>query len=327
MNNTFRTIVEAPVSTRQISHSDTILTFGSCFGEHIGGLLETFQFKIHPNPTGILYNPLSIVSTLNKILSKKTYTKEDLFLYLELWRSFDFHSSFAFPDPDKSLEAVNESLNETYEFINKLDILIITFGTAIAYFLKKSGMVVANCHKLPPSDFDRRMIEVDSIVETVSEAFSRLYTSNPNIQIILTVSPVRHIMESARENQISKSTLHLAIHKLQSRFPVHYFPAYEIMMDDLRDYRFYKPDMIHPSETAIEYIWDAFIKSCVSDRSRKFIQEYAPINRALNHKIINVKLDATKNFAESNLTTLRSLSNRYPEINLSPATEYFSKLL
>lgn len=327
IDESFRTTFDIMECPKKITHNSSLMIFGSCFGEYIGNLLCKYHFKTSINPSGILFNPLSVSSAIKRIISGNIYTKDDLFFYQELWRSFDHHTSFSDPDPDVTTHNINTCFTKAVEMMSKLETLIITFGTAINYCSKKSGRLVANCHKLPHDSFDRNLISIEMIVEEYSGLFKILYSLRPELQVILTVSPVRHLRDSVRENQVSKSFLHAAIYELEKRFPLYYFPAYEIMMDDLRDYRFYDSDMAHPSQTAIDYIWDKFKSVCITDRSINFINDFADIINAINHRLLRPDLESSHKFIHSNYKKLLELAVSYPETDLSPELDYFKKLL
>jgi len=326
-NESFRTTFNIKVCSRKITHNKSLMVFGSCFGEHIGNFLSKYHFKTCLNPSGILYNPLSVSSAIKRIISGKIYTGSELFFYQELWRSPDHHTSFSDPDPDITLQTINSSFLRAVGVMKELDTLIITFGTAFTFISKQDGRVVSNCHKLPNDNFDRQLTPIKIIVEEYSELFKILYSRRPELQIIITVSPVRHLRDSARENQVSKSFLHSAIYELENRFPIYYFPAYEILMDDLRDYRFYDSDMVHPSKSAIEYILEKFKIACISEDSICFIKDFTDIINAMDHRLLRADLESTHKFADTNYKKLLKIAEKYPETDLSAETCYFKKLL
>lgn len=324
----FRTLVEPANNPKRVSHTSTIINIGSCFSEHIGEYLEKFKFRICINPTGILYNPSSICQALLRLLSGNSYLEDELFHYDGLWKSFDHHSDFNTNTSQKCLEKINSALEKAREYINKLDTLIITFGTSFVYYKKDTNRIVANCHKLPHDTFVRKLMPISSIVSDYSRLFNTLYTQLPDLNLIVTVSPIRHLRDNPHENQVSKAHLMAAINTLQEKFPqLYYFPSYEIIMDELRDYRFYTSDMVHPSNVAIRYIWQKFILSCIDEKSTRFISQYEPVLQAQNHLIKDPSSKSTRHFATLNLDKIGILEKEFQGISLSKERNYFNGLL
>ena len=256
----FQTSVELPAGMPSVSHADHILLMGSCFAENIGRQLMDAGFQLDLNPFGILYNPLSVSSALREIIRNKEYNKQDLFAYKDLWHSPMHHGSFSAFTPEETLHTINSRLHHAYKKLPELNWLMVTMGTAYVYKQKESGQVVANCHQLPESHFLRYRLSVEEIVEDYTALITEMSALNPDLKWLFTVSPIRHIRDGMHANQLSKSTLLLAIDRLQQLFPerVFYFPSYEIILDELRDYRFYADDMLHPSPLAIRYLWERF---------------------------------------------------------------------
>jgi len=328
MSIQLQTPVTLSPSSKKISHDKYLLLLGSCFSEHIGEKLNRYRFNVCNNPTGILYNPCSIASALSRIISAQPYTREDIFYHQGLYKSWDHHSRFSHPDPDITLQNMNDQLEKAIQYYKKLDFLLLTPGTASVFYLLENRRVVANCHKFPQNNFSQTLLAPDSIVNTLSPIFEELFSSNPSLTIGFSVSPVRYIQESLHKNQVSKSHLLTAIYALEQRFSqVYYFPAYEIMIDELRDYRFYNQDMIHPNETAISIIWEKFQKVFLSKRAMDFIKDYTPVLLAREHRILYPELDSTKVFAHSQIKKIELLHSDYPEINLSEDLRYFESLL
>lgn len=315
-------------SSKKISHDKYLLLLGSCFSEHIGEKLDRYHFNVCSNPTGILYNPCSIAKAISRIISAQPYTREDIFYHQGLYKSWDHHSRFSHPDPHITLQNMNDQLEKANQYYKKLDFLILTPGTASAFYLLGNRRTVANCHKFPQNNFFQTLLTPDSIISTFSPLFEDLLSCNPSLTIGFSVSPVRYIQESLHKNQVSKSHLLTAIYALEQRFPqVYYFPAYEIMIDELRDYRFYNQDMIHPNETAISIIWEKFQKAYFSENAMSFIKDYTPILLAREHRILYPELDSTKAFAISQIKKIEKLHSDYPEINLSEDLRYFHSLV
>ena len=262
----FQTKIDIPVSEIRISYEDNIMTLGSCFAENIGKKLKDVYFETDINPFGVLYNPVSIRNSIELLLHKKVFTNNDIFEYNTLWQSFSHSSMFTGISAGECLNMINSGMNSSVEFMLNTQILLITFGTAWIFEEKKSGRVVSNCHKLPAGDFIRRRLTVEEIVNDYNGIIIKLQSDHPMIHIIFSVSPIRHWKDGAHENNISKSVLILAIDELQKQHSnIHYFPAYEIQLDELRDYRFYAPDMLHPSEVAVDYIWKRFSETYFTD--------------------------------------------------------------
>lgn len=264
----FQTKIDIPESEIRISYEDYIMTLGSCFAENIGNKLKEVYFETDINPFGVLYNPVSICNSIELLLRKKIFTNKDIFEYNSLWQSFSHSNSFTDISAGECLNKINSRLISSVEFLQNTQILLITFGTAWVFEEKKSGRVVSNCHKLPAGDFVRRRLTVEEIVTDYNELIFKLQSVYPTISIVFSVSPIRHWKDGAHENNISKSILLIAIDELQMQHDkVHYFPAYEIQLDELRDYRFYAPDMLHPSEVAVDYIWSRFSETYFTDRT------------------------------------------------------------
>ena len=264
----FQTKIDIPVSDIKISYKDSIMTFGSCFAENIGNKLETVFFETDINPFGVLYNPVSVKNSLELLIQNKSFSSEEIFENKSLWQSFAHSSLFNGLSEVECLNNINTRLISSAGFFQKTNVLLITFGTAWVFEEKKSGRVVSNCHKLPSGDFERRRLTVNEIVSDYNELIVTLQTLCPALNIIFSVSPIRHWKDGAHENNISKSILLMAIDELQKQHKqVHYFPAYEILLDELRDYRFYAPDMLHPSEVAVDYIWSRFSETYFSERT------------------------------------------------------------
>jgi hypothetical protein len=261
------------------------MTLGSCFAENIGKKLGDAFFLTEVNPFGVLYNPISIRNSIELLLENKPFTQESVFENKGLWQSFSHSSLFSDISAEKCLTNINKRFEIACKFLQKTDILLITFGTAWVFEEQKSGSVVSNCHKLPASCFNRRRLNVDEIVDEYSKLINELTIKQPNLKLIFSVSPIRHWKDGAHENNISKSTLLLAIEILQKKFPqVDYFPAYEIQMDELRDYRFYAADMLHPSDVAVDYIWSRFSENYFDQTTLGIMKELERLSAGLAHR-------------------------------------------
>ncbi len=259
--------------------------------------MQSAGFHTSVNPFGILYNPASISKSIQTILNFKQYDASDLFEYQGLYHSFDHHGKFSGSSPEKVVEKINKEVKDANDYLKDATILIITFGTAFAYSLKSTDTVVSNCHKLPEKTFNRKRLGINEIVENWKVLINQLKQYNPALKLMFTVSPIRHWKDGAHENQLSKSTLLLAIDELTNQYPhCCYFPSYEIMMDELRDYRFYAGDMLHPSDLAIEYIWEKFSYTFFEKSTFILLDEWFKIKQALEHKPFNPDSEEHKKF-------------------------------
>jgi len=313
----FRTIIKIPSYPFSISYSDKIMIIGSCFAENIGRKLSENKFDVVVNPFGVLYNPMSIKSALTDIITGKNFTEEDLFTNEGLYHSFSHHSRFSATKPEICLENINQSLENARTYIDNLDYLIITFGTAYIYRLKESGNIVSNCHKLPDKLFERERLGIDEIVSEYIQLIQQLREKSPALKILFTVSPIRHLKDGAHKNQLSKSILLLAVEQLQNSIDdIYYFPAYEIVMDELRDYRFYAEDMCHISDTTVSYLWEQFTAAFVSEEMKLFIRRWGKIKKAMQHSPFNPDSESYKLFMQKTIEELEMLKREYSKLNL-----------
>lgn len=281
----FTTPVKIPIAPIQITYSDRVMTLGSCFAENIGGKMRSAYFLTDTNPFGVLFNPISIAESLEILLEGKVFEVKDLFEKRGLWQSFSHSSQFSNVNPEDCLSNINSRLSASRDFLEQTDFLLITFGTAWVYESVKSGRVVSNCHKLPASDFIRRKLSVDEIVVAYKSLIQKLQVLFPRLQIVFSVSPIRHLKDGLHENNLSKSTLLLAIDAIEREFSqVHYFPSYEIQLDELRDYRFYAADMLHPSEVAVDYIWKRFSETYFSENTQLLKRRLEQLLADLSHR-------------------------------------------
>jgi hypothetical protein len=281
----FRTEIELKPSGLTINHNNPVLLIGSCFAENIAGRMEQSGFEICKNPFGIVYNPESTANSLRDLIQKRIFTKNDLFEYQGVYHSFAHHSRFSGTDTQQVLEKINASASWASGFLQKASVLIVTFGTANVYRLKSSQQIVSNCHKVPATQFSEERLTIHQITIRWNELIANLMQFNPQIRIIFTVSPIRHWKNGANANQLSKAILLLAINELVESHPnCYYFPAYEILLDDLRDYRFYAEDLIHPNNQAINYIWEKFGDACFNDSVKEKIKIYEKQQKALSHR-------------------------------------------
>lgn len=294
----FRTEINIPESAFKLGYDSQITAIGSCFTQHIAGWLKTIKFNCLVNPFGILFNPIAIENCIERIANKRILTEEELEYNNELYCSFDFHSSFNRTDKADALHHMNHSILSNHEHLVKSNCIMITLGTAWAYRSVQTKQIVANCHKIPARAFTKELLDTDAILNSLERIYKLLHKEK--VHFIFTISPVRHIKDGFAENQLSKSLLITAIHQfINDKTNCTYFPAYEIMMDDLRDYRFYDSDMIHPNTQAIEYIKKKFTQTFIAAKDRQLIQDVEKVLRDMNHRPFNPNTDAYKKFQET----------------------------
>jgi len=315
----FRTEVKVDDYPFRLNYQTPVLFCGSCFAENVGGIMQSYKMPVLVNPFGVVYNPFSVAIVLRNILQNKEYTGNDLNNRNGLWFSFDHYTRFSSESKDECLLKINGACKNAHEFIKKVNLIAVTFGTARVYRLVTTGQVVANCHKIPAKEFTHTLLSVDEIVAEWSALMDEFQGKIPGIRFLFSVSPIRHWKDGAIGNQLSKATLILAVHKLIEVYPntAYYFPGYEIMMDDLRDYRFYDEDMLHPSQLAVEYIWQKFSNALVDRQAMLIAEKVHKIQQALSHKPVNPKTDEFKSFVERTIAEIDSIEMQYPFINFS----------
>lgn len=320
MPNLF-TKVEMPAISSEILHSDKIMLMGSCFADNIGERLKSAKFNCLANPFGTLYNPLSISQALRQVISGRIYSEGDDELFRGndgLWHSWMHHSRFSSADMSECISTINSSISKASFQLKDIDKLIITFGSSWVYRLKQNGSVVANCHKQNDKLFNRERLTPEEIVSEWNALVSELKTMSPKLEIIFTVSPIRHRKDGFHANQLSKAGLLLAVDSIcssNSSF-CSYFPAYEIMMDELRDYRFYADDMLHPSSIAVDYIWELFSGCFFSPSTVKLSDECRAIQTALAHKPFAPESEAYEKFIQNTKNKIIKLTENHPHINM-----------
>jgi hypothetical protein len=328
MSNAFRTILQPEPSPFQINHQSGVLCMGSCFAEHIFEHLNDFKFNVLLNPFGIIFNPISIAKSLEILLDEnRFFEKKDLFQHLGGWHSFQHHSSFSNPSEEMVLEKINNALSEARAFLKKAEYLILTIGTSNVFVSEKTGQVVANCHKVPQRYFIHEKLSTDEIILTMDDVFRKYAEVFPQLKIITTVSPVRHIRDGLVENQVSKAKLLVALDNLSTLHSnLKYFPSYEIMMDDLRDYRFYKKDLIHPNEMAVDYIWDFFSKTFFTPKTMELSAKLEKINIAKAHRPFHPASEEHLKFKKSQLVKIMELESGFPYLDFEKEKEFFGKI-
>ena len=320
-NNPFRTEIQKQKAEFTISHKDSIMLMGSCFAESIGGKLAKYKFPTNINPFGILFNPISIAQSLNMLADTFLFTENDLLLFNNEWISLFHHGKFSHPDKEKCLETINKKLVESRTFLQKTDFLILTLGTTITY--SYYGNVVANCHKIPQKEFEKQTLTVQEIVLNLTESIEKIKSINENIRLIFTVSPVRYIKNCMVENALSKSRLIVAVHELINCIPnTYYFPAFEIMVDDLRDYRFYCEDMIHPASMAIDYIWEIFSYTFFDRHTAGLNKTIKNVHLATDHRVKKSDSEESKMFKETQIENIEKIQKLYPSISFEKELDY-----
>jgi hypothetical protein len=308
-----------------INHQHKLLLIGSCFTENIGTKLKQHKFSVMENPNGILFNPISISTSISSYIENKQYTKEDLFYENELWNSWQHHSRFSHPGQDECLRVINQSQTAANDFLKTADWVLITLGSAFVYELANKE-VVANCHKVPTDKFNKKLLSIDEVVNVLNNTMQQLVSFNPKLKIIFTISPVRHLREGFVENNRSKAALIGAVHELVNQSEkLFYFPAYELVIDDLRDYRFYAEDMVHPNYAATNYVWDKFVSTCIDEPSQQLMKEMNVINAAKSHKPFNPTSAQHKKFLQTNLEKVNRLQQAYPYIDFREEIAFFKE--
>ena len=312
MSHSFRTIVRPAKAPFSLTHQDRIMTIGSCFSENIGHYFERYKFQVNINPFGQQYNPYSITNALNRLLSPIPYTASDLVHQDELFHSYDHHGSFSRASQEETLEHINSNLQTAATSLREATTLMLTFGTSHYFRLKEGGRVVSNCHKMPGTHFDFELMKPEEIVSELEKAFTALWAINPSLKIVLTVSPVRYFAFGHYENSVSKAHLFTAINALKEKYTqIYYFPAYELIMDDLRDYRFYADDMLHPTQQAIDYVWESISHTLLPPFTQDLLKEIDEIVSASNHRPRNPKSNAHKAFVDGILHKIQRLQVQY----------------
>ena len=322
-----RTTFTIDPSKSKIGYNTPVMFIGSCFTSEIGTKMAEGKMEVLLNPSGVVYNPVSVVNTIDIILENRIFTKNDLSIYKGVNLSFSHYSDFTSEDPSIALDKINSSTGKANNFLKHARFLFITFGTARVYRFKESGLIVSNCHKLPASLFSREILTVEEIILAWHDILNKLHSFNSDLRVIFTISPVRHWKDGAHGNQVSKSILFLAVEKLLKHQIVEgYFPGYELVMDDLRDYRYYAEDMLHPSKTAIEYIWKAFAECYFEAETLNFWKEVMGITKARNHHILTDSSAGINDFADTMLKQIDAIERKISTLDFSEERSYFLKL-
>jgi hypothetical protein len=317
----------------QIKYGDNILLIGSCFTEHIGNALLEHKFNVIQNPHGILFDPASVCHSLISYVENKNYTEEDLFYLNEVWQTWHHHSRFSGTDKEIVLKNMNESQQQAHEFLKTTDWVIITLGSSFSYELSnnnpdkiRQNLPVANCHRAPAQWFNKKMLPIEDTISLLDTVYHRLKIFNPKIKFVFTISPVRHLRDGVVDNNRSKARLIEAVHHIVNKFDnAHYFPAYELVIDVLRDYRFYDVDLAHPNYFATEYVLEKFAEVCIDKPSRQIMKEVKQIAIARKHKPFQPNINAHRQFLQAHFEKAKALAEKYPFLNMDEEINYFSE--
>ncbi len=305
----FRTALQPSPAAFHITHQNPVLSIGSCFADCLGERLHSNKFKVMSNPAGVIFNPLSLFNIINQAIDNQY--KPDPVLSQDIWRDYQFHSQIAANSESELINKGKVTITNIHNFLQTTDYLTITLGTAYIYIKNSNRQFVANCHKIPTSQFSKVLLGTEEITEAFTPIYKKLKELRPDLKIIWTVSPVRHIKDTLPLNTVSKSILRLAAHELSENFQdSYYFPSYELLLDDLRDYRFYAEDMLHPNKVAEDYIFDFFSKTYFSTETQELNKDWQNIKLAIDHKPFQAQTGIYKKHLESTLTRLKTLSSK-----------------
>lgn len=312
----FRTSIGNLNNQGMIQHSNRIMLLGSCFSDNIGSKLRRSLMQVQINPFGTVYNPASILSEVERIIDGTPVSENELFKHNDMWHHYGFHSKFSSDSTDKALTKMNLSISTAHNHLKQCDFIIITLGTAFVYEAKSINKIVSNCHKVPAKEFNRYLLTFNQIRHILDTIVTKITDFTPKAKIIFTVSPIRHIGDGLEQNQLSKSLLRATVGETVS---VHsqvcsYFPAYEIMLDDLRDYRFYASDMLHPSDVAIDYIWNTFKASFFDDSTAQLVARCERACKRIEHRPFTDNATEIEKFRTETAKVLDALANEYPYI-------------
>ncbi|MEJ8819658.1 GSCFA domain-containing protein [Lacibacter sp. H407] len=324
----FLTHIDIKPLPAPITHQHSILLVGSCFTEHIGNNLNDLKFNILQNPNGILFEPVSVCRSLVSYLQNKQYEADDLFLYNELWQSWDHHGRFSNPDKETALANINASQQQAHVFVKKADWLIITLGSSFVYRMQEENRFVTNCHKAPGQWFDKYLMPIDEQIALLDNCIHQLFHANPKLKIIFTISPVRHLRDGVVDNNRSKARLLETVHHLVNKFDrLFYFPAYELVIDVLRDYRFYDIDLAHPNYTATQFVMEKFSDYAFREPTNQLIKEIRQIVTARNHKPFHPGSKQHQQFLQQHLELAVRLQAEHSYLHLSEEVSNFRQQL
>ena len=338
------TPITLPVPDHRLQLNESVLLVGSCFTEHIGHALADHGFDVLQNPHGILFDPASVASSLISYVENRRYTAADLFEWQEIWHSWDHHSRFSATDPQQALDAINHSQEQAHAFLRKARWMIVTLGSSFSYRLTDEASLadaadgnrllhpyqtrrgVANCHRAPAAWFNKHLLEIEETISMLDNCYHQLLHFNPDLRIIFTISPVRHVRDGVVANNRSKARLIEAVHHLVQKFDrLYYFPAYELVVDVLRDYRFFDIDMAHPNYAATEFVWEKFTESFIHPDQHALMQEVKRLKLARRHRPQHPDTEAHRNFLKAQYDKTNMLLQRYPFLPLQEEEQYFGQ--
>lgn len=325
----FRLNLEAKRSVHSIGYRDKVMLMGSCFSENMGAKFRSHKFQILQNPHGILFNPMSVFNAFQDYIHLVNYTTKDLFFHNEVWNCWHHHSRFSGLTQQEALGKINESIQEAHQFLKNSDYLVITLGSAWLYKLMQeaplgNNQVVANNHRGPSQWFYKELMKTDTLIVLLHKLRTDLLSFNPHLKIIFTISPVRHLREGLIENNKSKAVLIQAIHELTDLYPdTAYFPAYEYVIDDLRDYRFYTEDLVHPNNAATLYVWEKWVSTYMNEETQEIMKQVAELELAQQHKPFFVGSESHQSFLRNCIHKTERLLDKYPYLTLQNNLDFF----
>lgn len=317
----FQLDIAIPDLEPRIPHQSNILLIGSCFTEHMSRFLDRAKFRVMQNPHGILFNPVSVCKALEDVTSNTQYTASDLFQLNEYWHSWYHHSDFSDLDKDITLQNINRTIQAHHAFVQQADYVFITLGSAFAYRLTEQNIIVSNNHRAPSQWFEKELLGIDTISTRLEHCMQAMRQLNPGLKFVFTVSPVRHVRDGVIENNRSKARLLEAVHALQDTY---YFPAYELVIDILRDYRFYDLDMVHPNYQATAFVWEQFMAHCIDPACLPLIKQLDQLYKAKHHRPKSTKSEAHRKFLREQLELSLALKAQYPYLDLHEEITLFS---
>ena len=321
-NDTFRTVIQIQQQRQQMQHKESIMCIGSCFADNMGEMLASHKFRTFSNPYGVLFNPVSIAGCIRNFLLQEPLDAP--FFHNGIWQSFLFHGSFSHPNRDICVQNMQKAQQQAHDFAQTAKWLIISLGSNMVYREQTNGRIVANCHKMAADTFKKEALSFSVMQKPLEEALSLFKQMNQQLHCIITVSPIRYIKNNFEENSLGKAHLRLLSQYLCDNYSwISYFPAFEIMTDDLRDYRFYQPDKIHPSLEAVNYIWDCFSETWFNEETRQLNHEIETIQKAFNHKPLFPQTEEWQHFCQQNLNAITSLQQLHPYLQLDRERAHF----
>jgi len=327
----FKLTLAAKKSPCPMGYRDKTFLIGSCFSENIGAKLNTHLFNVLENPHGILFNPISVANSLIDCIHNKSYQEADLFLLNDVWNSWHHHSRFSGVTIKESLKIINSSIHNGHQFLKTADHIVITLGSAWVYQLNNQssftvGQVVANNHKAPANWFDKRLMQPNELIELLNDLVKQLLSFNPHLHIVFTISPVRHLREGLVENNRSKAVLIHAVHEVVNELEnIDYFPSYEFIIDDLRDYRFYSEDMVHPNYAASNYVWEKLVETYMNEETQSIMKQVAELQLATQHKPFFAGSTQHQEFLQNCVAKTERLLGLYPYLPLNDQLQFFKQ--